>query len=297
MSILELKMDGKVAPVGDFTVTRALPQVARRFVGPFCFVDHMGPHAAVGSVDGGVGPHPHIGLSTVTYLFEGEVLHRDSLGTEQLIRPGDVNWMTASRGIVHSERTPAHLVGKPTSMHGLQVWVGLPTALEEGDPSFQHAPKSSLPRLEENGVNACVVLGDYLGEKSPVLVSSPLFYVVAELEPGARLELSAQFPERAVYVVDGSVMLGDDTLKGRQVGVLKTGDEGTVTALTSTKLAFFGGEPLDGPRFMMWNFVSSRKERLEQAKRDWIDRRFPLVPGDEHDRTPFPGENAERSKP
>ncbi|MGV3623388.1 MAG: pirin family protein [Archangium sp.] len=192
---------------------------------------------------------------------------------------------------MHSERTPEALIGKQTKLHGLQVWVGLPTALEEGDPSFQHAPKAALPQLKDNGVNACVVLGEYVGGKSPVLVSSPLFYVVAELEPGARLELPAHAPERAVYVVEGAVALGDDQLGARQVGVLKAGAEGTLTAMTPSRVAFFGGEPLDGPRFMMWNFVSSRKERLEQAKRDWIARKFPLVPGDAHDRTPFPGEN------
>ncbi len=290
MSLLELKLDGKTAPVGDFTVTRALPQVARRIVGPFCFVDHMGPHSAMGAADGGVGPHPHIGLSTVTYLFDGEILHRDSLGTEQLIRPGDVNWMTAGRGIVHSERTPAHLLGKPTSMHGLQVWVGLPSALEESEPSFQHAPKASLPFLEQGGTSLRVVLGEWLGERSPVRVASPTFYVVAELEPGAELELPASYPERAVYVVDGDVGLDGTSLTGRQMGVLTPGASGTLTAITKSRVAVLGGEPLDGPRFMKWNFVSSRKERLEQAKADWIARKFPLVPGDTEARVPFPGE-------
>lgn len=290
MSLIELKLDGKTAPVGDFTVTRALPQRERRFVGPFCFVDHMGPHTAVGAADGGVGPHPHIGLSTVTYLFEGEVLHRDSLGTEQLIRPGDVNWMTAGRGIVHSERTPAHLYGRPSPMHGLQVWVGMPAALEESEPSFQHAPKATLPFKEENGVALRVVLGDWEGARSPVKLLSPTFYVVAELEEGAELELPTQYAERAVYVVDGAVGLGGESLTARQVAVLKANEAGCITALKSSRVAVLGGEPLDGPRFMLWNFVSSRKERLEEARRDWIARKFPVVPGDANERVPFPGE-------
>ncbi len=291
MALIELRLNGKTAPVGDFNVTRALPQVERRFVGPFCFFDHMGPHTATGAADGGVAPHPHIGLSTVTWLFEGEVLHRDSLGTEQLIRPGEVNWMTAGRGIVHSERTPAHLLGRPAPLHGLQIWVGLPAALEECAPSFQHADANQLPHLEAPGLDACVVLGRWEGRTSPVQVSSPLSYVVATLQPGATLPLPADFPERAVYVVEGDVELGGESLGARQLAVLRTGEAGALRAKTVSRVALLGGEPLDGPRFMMWNFVSSRKERLEQARRDWTARRFPTVPGDAEARVPFPGED------
>jgi|APLak6261678615_1056124.scaffolds.fasta_scaffold00191_4 hypothetical protein len=290
MSLLSLKLTAKAAPVGDFQVLRALPQRERRLVGPFCFLDHMGPHTAIGTAGGGVGPHPHIGLSTVTYLFEGETLHRDSLGTEQLITPGDVNWMTSGRGIVHSERTPAHLLGKPSTMHGLQVWVALPLDAEEAAPSFQHAPKTALPLMEENGASLRVVLGEWLGARSPVKLASPTFYVVAELEAGAELELPSQHPERAVYVVDGDVGLDGASFTRGELAVLTPGESGTLTALTKSRVAVLGGAPLEGPRFMWWNFVSSRKERLEQAKDDWKHRRFPLIPGDSEDRIPMPGE-------
>lgn len=290
MALVSLLLQGKQAPVGDFQVVRALPQRERRLVGPFCFLDHMGPHTAVGTAGSGVGPHPHIGLSTVTYLFEGEVLHRDSLGTEQLITPGDVNWMTAGRGIAHSERTPAHLVGRSSTMHGLQIWCALPADAEECEPSFQHVGKAELPLLEAQGASVRVVLGRWDGAASPVKVTSPTFYVVAELEAGATLELPTEFSERAVYVVDGTVGLDGQSLERTQLAVLEPKAAGCLTALTAARVAVLGGEPLEGPRFMWWNFVSSRKERLEQAKADWKHRRFPLIPGDSEDRIPMPGE-------
>ncbi len=290
MSSIEFVLRGKRSPVGDFEVVRALPQRERRLVGPFCFVDHMGPHTAVGTPESGVGPHPHIGLATVTYLFEGELHHRDSLGTSQVIRPGDVNWMTAGRGIVHSERTPAPLLGKASTLHGLQVWVGLPADQEECEPSFQHAPRETLPWLEAGGVGLRVVLGQWRGETSPVRLASPTFYLVAELEAGAELPLSTEHRERAVYVVSGDVGLDGTALGSHQLAVLTPGKEGTLSALTPSRVAVFGGEPLEGPRHMWWNFVSSRRERLEQAKADWKHRRFPLVPGDELARIPMPGE-------
>ncbi len=291
MALIELKLAGKTAVVGDFSVTRALPQLQRRLVGPFCFVDHMGPHTSIGLEDGGVLPHPHIGLSTVTFLFEGEILHRDSLGTEQVIRPGDVNWMTAGRGIVHSERTPRELVGKSSTLHGLQIWVGLPKADEECAPSFQHVGKEHLPFRDDGDVQLRVVLGEWDGLRSPVKVSSPLFYVVAELEAGAELKLPAQFPERAVYVVEGDLGIDGESISAREIVILKPGETGSLCANTRSRIAILGGEPFTEPRFMMWNFVSSRKERLEEARKEWIAREFPLVPGDEHARVPFPGED------
>jgi redox-sensitive bicupin YhaK (pirin superfamily) len=290
MGLISLKLIAKPAQVGDFPVRRALPQRERRLVGPFCFLDHMGPHTAVGVDNGGVGPHPHIGLATVTYLFDGEALHRDSLGSEQLIRPGDVNWMSAGRGIVHSERTPKHQVGKSSAFHGLQVWVALPAHAEESEPSFQHVGKADLPLVSQPGLSMRVVLGDWQGARSPVRLASPTVYVVAELEPAAKLELPAQYSERALYVVDGEVELDGATFRSGELAVLTTGEAGRVSALAKTRLAVFGGEPLEGPRFMWWNFVSSRKERLEQAKDDWKHRRFPLIPGDSEDRIPMPGE-------
>ncbi len=282
-------LSGKAAPVGDFQVVRALPQVGQRFVGPFCFLDHMGPATSIGSAQGGVGPHPHIGLATITYLFEGEGLHRDSLGNEQLIRPGDVNWMSGGRGIVHSERTPAAWHGKPMTMHGLQLWVALPTALEESEPSFQHADASALPTLETDGVSLRVILGAWSGRRSPIQLASPTIYAVAELEAGAQLELPALASEHAVYVVSGDVGVEGSSLSKHQLGVLDAGAT-CVTAITTSRVAIIGGEPLDGPRFMLWNWVSSRKERLEQARLDWKHGRFPSIPGDSEDRIPGPGE-------
>ncbi len=290
MSLISLKLFAKPAQVGDFPVRRALPQREHRLVGPFCFLDHMGPHTATGVENGGVGPHPHIGLATVTYLFEGEALHRDSLGSEQLITPGDVNWMSAGRGIAHSERTPKNRVGTAIPFHGLQVWVALPAALEESAPSFQHVGKAELPFSEDNGCSLRVVLGDWQGARSPVRLASPTAYVVAELEPRGQLELPAQYPDRAIYVVEGEVELDGTPFVAGEIGFLTSGQAGCLTAFTNARVAVFAGEPLEGPRYMWWNFVSSRRERLEQAREDWKHRRFALIPGDSEDRIPGPGE-------
>ncbi|MFO0600904.1 MAG: pirin family protein [Myxococcaceae bacterium] len=287
-----LRLSAKASPVGDFTVQRALPLRERRFVGPFCFLDHMGPHTSVGSATGGVGPHPHIGLSTVTFLFDGQGLHRDSLGTEQLITPGDVNWMTAGRGIVHSERTPASLIGKSSTMHGLQIWVGLPTANEEDAPSFQHVGKKDLPRLDTDGLSGTLVLGSWGALRSPVRISSPLSYAVLELDAGADFLLPPEHPERAVYVVEGQVTVGDEPAGPHEIVHLDPGEERWLTALTPARVAILAGQPLDGPRYLLWNFVSSRKARLDQAREDWIARRFPTIPGDADERIPYPGEKA-----
>ena len=292
MPLVQQKLSAKASLVGTLEVRRALPQRERRFVGPFCFVDHMGPHTSLGVAGGGVGPHPHIGLATVTYLFDGEILHHDSLGTAQRITPGDVNWMTAGRGIVHSERTPADRVGQMNTIHGLQVWVGLPQAAEESEPSFQHAPKASLPQLDEAGLSLRVVLGSWQGAASPIRLASPTLYAVAELGPDASLPLHNEAQERAVYVVEGVVELDGGTLHRGELAVLTPHQEGALTAITRARVAVLGGEPLDGPRYMLWNFVSSRKDRLEQAKDDWIHRRFPTIPGDDQERVAFPGEGA-----
>ena len=291
MSALEQVLTGKPAPVGDFHVVRALPQVGRRLVGPFCFLDHMGPATSVGHAKSGVGPHPHIGLATVTYLFDGDTLHRDSLGTVQRIRPGDVNWMSAGRGIVHSERTPPERFGHSIPMHGLQLWVALPAHLEESAPSFQHASRESLPSCEADGVAVRVVLGEWEALRSPIQVSSPTLFVVAELEPGAQLDVPTAAAERAVYVVSGDVGIEGTAVSTHQLAVLTPGEVATLSALTPARVAIIGGAPLEGPRFMLWNWVSSRKERLEQARLDWKHGRFPLIPGDSDERIPGPGES------
>ncbi len=288
--MISQRLQAKAANVGDFEVQRILPQVDRRFVGPICFVDHFGPHQFIADPNGGVGPHPHIGLATVTYLFEGQTLHRDSLGTEQLITPGAVNFMTAGSGITHSERAPATLRGQQTTSHGLQLWVGLPTAAEETAPSFQHAPLKTLPLIEQSGVELRVLLGEWGGLRSPVKVHSPTLYAVAELEAGSELEVPAGYSERAIYVVDGEVCVEEDVLSPHQLAVLAPGTVSSVRAPNRARVAIFGGEPLDGPRYLLWNFVSSRKDRLQQAASDWKHRRFATIPGDAEDRIPMPGE-------
>lgn len=280
MTIIAGAWQGRSTPVGDLPVRRALPKREFRSVGPFCFLDHMGPHAFVASAAAGVPPHPHIGLSTVTYLFEGQFLHRDSLGTEQVIVPGDVNWMTAGAGIVHSERFPAALHGRQATLEGIQLWVGLPRALEEIAPSFQHVDRSALPAFGERGTSLRVVLGDWEGARSPVALASPTFFVVAELEQGATLDLPARYPERALYVVSGEVALSGASIVGGTLAVLNAGIEDRIVATSQTRLAVLGGDPLDGPRFMKWNFVSSRRERLEAAWEQWLAGRFPEIAAD-----------------
>lgn len=284
-----LVLRGKSAPVGDFEVVRALPQVARRFIGPFCFLDHFGPAERQITATGGVGPHPHIGLATVTYLFSGEVDHHDSLGTVQRIRPGDVNWMSAGRGIVHSERPPPELIGTTDVLEGLQLWVGLPTSLEESAPSFQHADRAALPSIDRDGVTLQVVLGAMGGLRAPIDLASPTLFAIAELEAGAQLDLPTDVPELGVYVVSGAVGVDGQALERHELGVID-GSAACVTALAPARVALIGGAPLDGPRFMLWNFVSSRRERLEQARLDWKHGRFPRIASDDAERVAGPGE-------
>ena len=287
---IELRLTAKPAMADALPVARALPRRERRFVGPFCFLDHFGPHEDVGRADGGVAPHPHIGLATVTYLFDGAILHHDSLGTAQRIVPGDVNWMTAGRGIVHSERTPADRVGVASTSHGLQIWVALPLAHEDDAPSFQHAPAASLPVIDLPGARLRVLLGAWAGVASPVRVWSPLTYVIAELAAGARLDVPAFQPERALYVVDGELALDGEAapLGHHELAVLTPDAPATLHARAATRVALFGGAPLDGPRYMLWNFVASTKARLDQARLDWIARRFPTIAADDG-YIPFPG--------
>lgn len=277
-----------------FAVRRLLPASARRMVGPFIYFDHMGPvdHPPGGGMD--VKPHPHIGLATVTYLFEGELLHRDSLGSRQPIRPGDVNWMTAGRGIVHSERTPPELRPEGGTLHGLQLWVALPDGQEEAAPEFHHHPGATLPEVRVGEVRLRVLAGSAYGATSPVHVFSPLFYVDAAMPSGSTLPLPEGYAERAMYVASGSVAcLG--AAAGEGVAPAGPGDmvvfaEGAkleLRAETDTRLVLLGGASV-GERLITWNFVSSSPDRLAQAEADWKARRFPLVPGDEVEFIPFP---------
>jgi redox-sensitive bicupin YhaK (pirin superfamily) len=281
-----------VRDLGDgFTVRRALPTPHRRMVGPFIFFDQMGP-AAFRSGEGlDVRPHPHIGLATVTYLLEGEILHRDSLGSVQSIRPGEVNWMTAGSGIVHSERTGNEARTNGGPLFGLQTWIALPAAHEEAQASFAHHQADTIPSTEAGGVAMTIIVGRHDGLVSPVKAFSDMVYADIVLAPGARFQLRAEYIERAVYVVSGSV--GAEGQSGAFVAaelvVFKPGAEIVLTSEHGARLMLIGGEPFPEERHVYWNFVSSRRERIEQAKDDWRARRFPGVP-DEHEFIPLPDE-------
>jgi redox-sensitive bicupin YhaK (pirin superfamily) len=277
--------------IGGFKVGRVLPAAKRRMVGPFIFLDQMGPEILQADTGFDVPPHPHIGLATVTYLFNGELLHRDSLGMVQPIRPGEVNWMTAGRGIAHSERTPQALRQTGSELFGLQSWVALPKAFEENAPAFAHHAESDLPIIEGEGKRVRLIAGALYGAKSPVQTLSDLFYAAVTLNKDARLPLPTEYEERAAYVVSGSVHLlpDDETCNAGQLFVFKPGAQISLRGAGQepARLMLLGGEPLDGPRHIWWNFVSSSSERIEQAKADWKAGRFIPVP-DETAAIPLP---------
>lgn len=287
-------MDTKIlAPkskdLGGFEVRRLLPQIERRAVGPFVFFDHMGPAAFTPGSGMDVRPHPHIGLATVTYLFEGAIEHRDSLGSEQLIEPGAINWMTTGRGIVHSERTPSTLRARGSRLEGIQLWVALPENLEETAPSFVHHPASDLPEFELGGVRCKLLLGRAFDLASPVRVHSDMYYLEAFLPKGTSLTLPADGRENGAYCVKGEVRANGRTLPPLSMA---TGEPLRLEAMTNTHVMCLGGANL-GPREMFWNFVSSSKERIEEVKREWArgpqtGGRFPPVPGDEREFIPLP---------
>jgi len=283
-SALETVVAPRTRDLGDgFEVRRALPSAERRMVGPFVFLDQMGPHMFKAGSGLDVRPHPHIGLATVTYLFDGEILHRDSLGSVQPIRPGAVNWMTAGRGIVHSERTATDIRQRESSLFGLQCWVALPRAEEERAPDFAHISTDRLPVEEGEGIVACIIAGAFFGKKSPVATLSDLFYVDVLLQPGASLDIPALHEEQAMYIVEGRLELGGDGIfdAGRLL-VCKPGKSVTIRSSGAgpARVMLLGGEPMDGPRYLSWNFVSSSSERIEQAKEDWRRQKFPAVPGE-----------------
>ncbi len=274
--------------LGDFVVRRALPSVQTRMVGPFVFFDHMGPAVFRSGVGIDVRPHPHIGLATLTYLFDGEIMHRDSLGTAIAIRPGEVNLMTAGRGIVHSERTAAERRATGGDLHGLQCWLALPAAQEEADPAFAHHGVEEFPVVRDDDKAVRVVAGSLYGERSPVVTASDTVFADAMLQVGAVLPIDAAHEERAVYVVDGEIEIGGDRFAPGQLLVFRPGDHVTAKAVTGAHVMIVGGAAMDGPRHLWWNFVSSRKERIEQAKAEWAAGRFGKVPGDEIEFIPLP---------
>lgn len=273
--------------LGGFSVRRILPVAGRRQVGPWLFFDHMGPAVFQPGEGLNVRPHPHINLATVTYLFEGRIRHRDSLGYDEIITPGAINLMVAGRGIVHSEREPDDTAQEVRNTHGLQLWHALPEAFEETDPGFYHYDAAEIPAVEVGEVPVRVLIGSAYGVTSPVKTYAETLYLEARLEPGQTLELPADTPERAVYVVSGAVDVGDTVIEAAHMAVLKPGAAVRVTAVSTAQIAVIGGEPFT-ERHIYWNFVSSRKERIEQAKADWREGRFPKVPGDETEFIPLP---------
>ncbi|CAM5770534.1 pirin family protein [Bosea minatitlanensis] len=274
--------------LGGFQVRRALPAIGQRMVGPFIFFDQMGPaefHLGEG-LD--VRPHPHIGLSTVTYLFDGEVMHRDSLGTALAIKPGAVNLMTAGRGIVHSERTGMEARATGPRLYGIQAWLALPKTHEEIAPEFTHHGAPELPRIVEGGKRISLIMGSAYGETSPVQFPWEALYAEAVLSPGAILPLDPDYDERAIYIVSGKIDIAGEEFGAGQLLVFKPGDRISILAIDQSRVMVVGGEPMDGPRHIWWNFVSSSKERIEQAKEEWKTGRFDTVPGDDKEFIPLP---------
>jgi redox-sensitive bicupin YhaK (pirin superfamily) len=281
-------IDARARDLGGFKVRRLLPSRARRLVGPFVFFDHMGP-VELGPGEGlDVPPHPHIGLATVTYLFDGELIHRDSLGSFQPIEPGEINWMTAGRGIVHSERTGAERRRMGSKVHGLQLWVALPKANEEMAPAFHHYAGGALPEIEMAGAHIRVLAGTAYGGESQVQTLSPLFCADVVMQPVGELRIPNEYEERAAYVVEGVVGCGVERAASGRMLVFAPQMDIVLRAETAARIVLLGGAPMDGQRHIWWNFVSSSQERIEQAKRDWKQGRFPNVPGDEVELVPLP---------
>lgn len=283
---IELLITPATRDLGEFTVRRTLPDKRRQRVGPFIFFDHMGPADFAPGTGVNVRSHPHIGLATVTYLFEGEILHRDNLGYVQRIQPGAVNWMTAGRGIVHSEKVTDEIKASGQRLHGLQIWVALPLEAEEAEPDFRHYAASEIPSVDVDGVDVRVVIGSAFGVTSPVKTHSETLYVELNLEPGQQVQIP-EAQELGLYVVEGSVAVFDQFVEGGAFAVFAAGATGSVTAESTSKIMFVGGDTLEGERTIWWNFVSSSKERLNQAKQDWRERRYDEVPG-EPDFIPLP---------
>jgi redox-sensitive bicupin YhaK (pirin superfamily) len=280
--------------VGGFEVRRALPARERQMIGPFIFFDQMGPGEFMAGAGLDVRPHPHIGLATVTYLFEGEILHRDSLGSMQPIRAGDVNWMTAGRGIAHSERTPPARRAYGDRLFGIQSWVALPKATEEQAPAFTHHPGITLPTVEERGIRLRLIAGTGWGLTSPVTVSSPLFYADVTLAPASAVPLPMEHEERGAYLVQGSLEMGGIRFKAGQMLLFRPRDALALCAAPEgARVLLLGGAAMGEPRFIFWNFVSSSRQRIEQAKADWKSGHFGKIPSDEHEFIPLPEEGTQ----
>jgi len=286
--VIERVIEGRARDIGGFPVRRSLPVIGHRAVGPFIFFDHMGPVDFAPGHGMDVRPHPHIGLATITYLLEGEIIHRDTLGTEQAIRPGDVNWMVAGRGVAHSERTSPEVRARGSRAHGLQTWVAVPRDREDMAPVFEHHPQRTLPLIEQPGVTLRVIAGTAYGHTAPTGVLSPTLYVHATMAADAEVVVDDGHAERAVYVVDGEVECAGRSFGAATMLVLRSGASVTLRANSAANVMLIGGAPLDGPRQIWWNFVASSQQRIEAAKAAWRADQFGTVRGDEDERIPLP---------
>lgn len=285
---IDLIISPRQRDIGSFEVRRVLPYAKLRSVGPFIFFDHMGPATFAPGQGIDVRPHPHIGLATVTFLFDGEIDHRDNLGFHQPIQPGDVNWMTAGRGIAHSERTGPEIRAAGHTLHGIQTWIALPKSDEEIEPAFYHHPKESLPTVEQNGAAFRLITGTAYGETSPVKVFSPMFYLGGTLSSGADFAITDEHEERAVYVVDGTVTVDGRLIEEGQMVVLKPGAPASMRTDSTARVMLAGGAPLDGERLIWWNLVASNQALIDRAKQEWKNDEFPKVRDDEDEFIPLP---------
>ncbi len=287
---IEMVIVPRARDLGGFEVRRALPSARKQMVGPFIFFDQMGPALMQPGQGIDVRPHPHIGLSTVTWLFDGSIYHRDSLGSSQPISPGELNWMTAGRGIVHSERTAPPELARERKVFGIQSWVALPKQFEETAPApaFDHVEAHRLPVVDERGISARIIAGSLYGATSPVKTHSDLFYADVQMAAGSALPLPVDHEERGVYVAEGEIEVAGQSFTEGRLLVFRPGDHITLRAKGNARVMLLGGEPMDGPRYIWWNFVSSSKDRIEAAKDDWKQARFAIVPGDEKDFIPLP---------
>lgn len=285
---IELVVVPRARDIGGFEVRRALPSAQRQMVGPFIFFDQFGPVLMKAGQGMDVRPHPHIGLSTVTWVYDGVIQHKDSLGFDQAIRPGELNWMTAGQGIVHSERTPPQERQKGQKVYGIQSWVALPKTHEDVAPHFEHVADAALPLLTDTGRSVRVIAGEVFGARSPVQTASDLFYADVVLAAGTRLPLPTDHEERGIYIAEGSLTISGERHAAGRLLVFKPGDEITLATETGARFMMLGGEPMDGPRYIWWNFVSSSRDKIEAAKNDWKHARFAIVPGDTTEFIPLP---------
>jgi len=285
---IEQVIASRARDLGGFSVRRALPAAGKQMIGPFIFFDQMGPAEFLIGTGMDVRPHPHIGLATVTYLFDGEIVHRDSLGSALAVKPGELNLMSAGNGIVHSERTGAEERAKGPRLFGIQAWAALPKAHEEGVPAFVHHGASELPRISADGKTVRVIMGSMYGQTSPAAFPHPAFYAEAVLAPGAVLPLDLDYDERAAYIASGEIDIAGETFTAGQLIVFHPGDRISILATSQARLMLLGGEPMDGPRHIWWNFVSSSQDRIAAAKADWKAKRFAIVPGDASEFIPLP---------